>query len=76
MGWASGRIVGLQSGERWRVAFFEVLGMTMSSLVGRRLEVSSGTQYESYWTTGPEFAGRMLNCSVCLGPFPRWARER
>lgn len=54
----------------------EVFGTMMGCLTGRRMKVSSGARYQSYWTSGPGVAGRRLNCSVCLDPFPRWDRER
>ena len=57
-------------------ASFELFETTMDFLTGQRVEVSAGARYESYRMIDLEFAGRTLNCSVSLGPFPRWARER
>ena len=75
--WLSGRRVGCLSGQRrTEASSFEVFGRKMDCLTERRTKVSSEARGESYWTSGPGFAGQMLNCSASLGLSPRWVRER
>ena len=57
-------------------ASFEFFARMMGFLIGQRVEVSAGARFESYGMIDLGFAGRMLSCSVSLGPFPRWDRER
>ena len=61
-------------------ASFEFFARMMDFLTRQRVEesagVSAGARSESYRMIDLGFAGRMLNCSVSLGPFRRWARER
>ena len=75
VGWGSGRMVGWLSGRRRMEASFEVVGMVMACLTGRRMRASSGARYESYWTSCPGFAERRSSCSAYLGQFPRWDQE-
>ncbi len=56
-------------------ASFEVLEATKVCLTGQRMKVFSGARYEKHRMSGPGLAGRMLNCSACLGPFRRWDQE-
>ena len=75
VGWTFVRKVGWLNGGRRMEASFEFFERTMGRLTGPRTKASSGARYEDYWTQGLGFAGQMLNCSACLGPFRRWDRE-